>query len=185
MNTMSFFGTTSALTLTCAAGLSLLPGCQSTESFTYRSTSQTPQTVTLRNTVTGEALWAVEVPVGKQLDVKFTERPATAEEFGSDVMRWTISPVGQAWAGAPSEVRVPPPSTRRMDVTLRESGEARQTPVIEPKKQPLGTTMPGGPAPAAPATPATPAATAPAAPATPAAPAIVLPDAKQPAPGQP
>jgi hypothetical protein len=186
------FSTTSALALVAAAGIATLSGCQSTEMFTYRSTPAVPQTVTLRDTTSGATLWVVEVPVGQQLDVKFTERGATSEAFGSDVMRWTLSPLGEPWAGTPSELRVPPPSSRRLDVSVREFGEARQAPTIESFKQPIGTTMPGGPktAPAVPSTHPMPAGSAvPTAPAaTPStgtpAPAIVPPDAKQPAPGQ-
>jgi len=191
MNTTTSFRMTSALALIASASILALGGCQSTEEFTYQSTSLTPQTVTLLDTTSGDTLWVVDVPVGQQLDMKFTERPATAEEFGSDIMRWTISPLGQPWQGSPSEVRVPPPSSRRLDVSLRKSGEARQTPVIEPFKQPAGSTMPGirAVAPVAPARPetpgmpGTPATAAPGTGSTP-APAIVLPDAKQPAPGQ-
>ncbi len=187
MNTLRPCATTSALLLSIAACASLLAGCNGPEQMSYRSTSLTPQTVTILDTVSGETLWTVDVPVGKQVDMKFLERAATAEEFGSDILQWTISPVGQPWQGAVSEVRVPPPSSRRIDVRLRESGEARQTPVVQSLKSPPGSTMPGITAPeptAAPAAPATPSAPASSAPGAPAAPAIVLPDAKQPAPGQ-
>lgn len=191
MNTMNGLSLTSALALIGAASSALLAGCKSTEVYSYRSTAFTPQTVTLVDITSGDPLWAVDVPVGQQLDLRFTERPDNSEGFGSDTMRWTLSPIGQNWKGAVSELRVPPPSARRLDVSLRPGGEARTTPVIESAKMPRGNTMPepippvvregvpiqtpGSPA-ASPATPVSPA--------TPSNPAIVLPDPKQPAPGQ-
>jgi hypothetical protein len=182
MNPMNGLSITSALALIGAASCALLAGCKSTEVYTYRSSAFTPQTVTLVDVTSGEPLWAVDVPVGQQLDLRFTERESTAEGFGSDTMRWTLSPIGQNWKGAVSELRVPPPSARRLDVSLRPGGEARTAPVIESAKMPRGNTMPS-PIPGAPTTPA-------ASPDAPPAtipmpdPAIVLPDPKQPAPNQ-
>ena len=105
-------------TITLAVG-----GCKTTEYYTYASHPDWPQTVTLKDTRTGEVLWTAEIPVGQKLNVVFSKRADTAEADGSDEMRWAIVPVDESSTKYTNTLTVPPPSGRRLDVEIRKPGE--------------------------------------------------------------
>lgn len=147
--------------------LSGLVGCRSPESYSYVSTAHIPQTVTLLDTRTGESVWSQEIPVGRQLNITFLVRHDTADSQGWDEMRWSITEIGQQHSGRTSVIRVPPPSERRLDVTMRDIPEDRPE---------------GGPAPVAGAPVPRPAPPAPAPRPRKQPEGIVPPDPKQPSP---
>ena len=101
-----------------------LGGCGSTEAYRYYSTPFVPQTVTLVNTVTGEQLWTVDVPAGRELKITFRDSPSRANSAGMDEMTWSIGPRGRPTEGPKSTMMVPGPESRRFDVTHREGPEA-------------------------------------------------------------
>ncbi len=93
---------------------------KSADRFTYASTSWQPKTITLVDTRTGEALWSVDVPVGKQLVIDFNaERRADNTEWLPDEALWDIMPNTRRHGALKNKMRVPPSSARRVDVTLR------------------------------------------------------------------
>lgn len=109
--------------LLAAAGvatmLGSLVGCDVHEKFVYVSTPSVPQTVTLKDTSTGEQVWSYDVPPGQELKLWFTNQPAQANSQGFDEMVWTVGTVG---AGVPmntNRLRVPPPMSRRIDGGVR------------------------------------------------------------------
>lgn len=143
-------------------------GCTVHETYRYRSTPDTPKTVTLINWVTGEAVWSYEIPAGKQLNVSFDRSVRSAERQGYDEMRWNIGPLGDDRGGSSSVIRVPPPSQRRIELEVRASHELPPT-----AERPAPMPAPMG---------APPPSSAPAAPASKAPSGIALPDPKQAAP---
>ena len=104
-------------------GLGLLAGCEESEKLVYRSTPHVPQTVTLVNTATGEQLWSYDIPPSQELTIHFTQRPSHAYEAGYDEMTWTVGPAGQQPPAPKNRMKVPPPDSRRLDVTIRPQPE--------------------------------------------------------------
>lgn len=119
-----------ALALAGAAGL---PGC-SHEHYSYASTAHMPLTVTMKNTTTSETVWSYDVPVGQQLNLTFQRDADLADSQGYDDMLWTVSDIGKSNSSRPSTLRVPPPSERRLDLTIRSGNEPRTTQVIESER---------------------------------------------------
>ncbi|MCW5775192.1 MAG: hypothetical protein KIS87_01925, partial [Phycisphaeraceae bacterium] len=89
------------------------------DEYTYVSTPHTPQTITVVDTRTGESVFAMDVPVGKQLVINFDDKDVQSEDWMSGVMRWRLMPAGQRYGRLTNRISVPPPSSRRVDVTLR------------------------------------------------------------------
>jgi hypothetical protein len=106
-----------------AAALFLLWGCMEGEKFTYKSTPHVPQTVTILNTSTGEQVWTYDVPAGKELTIHFLNRPSRTNELGYDEMTWTVGPAGEMPPAPTNRMRVPPPDSRRIDVSVRPGPE--------------------------------------------------------------
>lgn len=93
---------------------------KSADRFTYASTTWQPKTVTLVDTRTGEALWSVDVPVGRQLVIDFNAlRRADNTEWLPDEAFWDIMPDTRRHGALKNKMRVPPATARRVDVTLR------------------------------------------------------------------
>lgn len=173
-----------AVAATLVAGLS---GCRGREKYVYRSTPDMPQTVSLIDTTKHETVWTYEIPVGQSLKIEFVERASNADGAGYDTMEWTVAATGRESSGIKNNMRVPPPSGRKLRLDLRDSGESWKSTAPVATTAPVPAAAPVAASPAA-STPAKPAP-APATPApTPASkpssdkPAVVLPDAKQPAP---
>lgn len=116
-----------------ALGSLALPGC-SQERYSYASTVHMPLTVTMKNTSTGETIWSYDVPVGQQLNVIFQRDADLADSQGYDDMVWTVSDIGKSDSGHPSTLRVPPPSERRLDLTVRSGNEPRTAQIIESER---------------------------------------------------
>ncbi len=158
-----------ALTLAgCVPGYYAGGSLASLDLYTYESTPDYPQTVTLVDTSTGEKIWSVDIPVGKQLVIRFAENKAKGDKSRPDVMRWEIMQRDTTSGVLDNSIPVPPAWQRRVDVTLRSNSAVPQRPATAeiPRFEP-----------AAPAAPATEPAAEPAAtPApTPAEPPIPLP----------
>lgn len=97
----------------------------SADRFAYVSRTWTPKTVTLIDTRTGEAMWSMDVPVGQRLviDFKTTQPMEKPDAWLPDTMHWDIMPERQRFGGLKNQMPVPPPSSRRVDVTLRPTPE--------------------------------------------------------------
>lgn len=131
------------------AGAGLASGCYyeggalvSNDRFTYASTTWQPKTITLVDTRTGEALWSVDVPVGRQLVIDFnSERRVDNTQWLPDEALWDIMPDTRRHGALKNKMRVPPATARRVDVTLRPvpemppgapSASAPSAPVAQP-----------------------------------------------------
>lgn len=112
-------------------GSAILGGCE--EKYVYRSGPHIPQTVTLVNTTTGERIWSYDVPVGQELTMHFVHGPDRATELGYDEMTWTVGPAGQSTTPpVKSRMKVPPPGSRRVDVTVRPGPELPNGELAQP-----------------------------------------------------
>jgi hypothetical protein len=103
-----------------------LTGCDSgPETYAYQSDTYSPKTITVLDTSTGEKILAVDVPPGQQLNRKFESTRQAAEKTGKDTLRWNLRPWGDSSLEKSSTLQVPPPSSRRIDMTLRPAPEPR------------------------------------------------------------
>lgn len=94
----------------------------SLDSFTYVSTAWQPKTISLYDTRTGESLWSVDIPVGKQLWVGFRKGVGN-NEYRPDEMSWDITWEGRQLGSRGNKMSVPPESARRLEMTLRAAPE--------------------------------------------------------------
>ncbi|MFG0257481.1 MAG: hypothetical protein ACF8GE_06235 [Phycisphaerales bacterium JB043] len=88
----------------------------------YISTSWMPQTVTIVDSRTGEAIWSVDVPVGRQVTIDFNTGGGT-DEYYPDTMRWGFFAAGTGKGPLPYRMAVPPASARVIEPTLRPAPE--------------------------------------------------------------
>lgn len=108
---------------------SLLSACHfqggslySDDKHTFVSTTWRPWTVTLIDTRTGEPMWSMDVPVGRQLVMQF-RKGTGPNEFKPDMMDWEIREAGRRGA-LHNQIPVPPTYARRLEPTLRPTPEA-------------------------------------------------------------
>ncbi len=118
----------SSLALAALVGASALStGCyyqggplKSADRFTYASNTWEPKTITLIDTRTGETLWTLDVPVGKELVIDFnTPKDADNTEWLPDEALWEVFPYPTRSGQLTNKMRVPPRAARRVDVTFR------------------------------------------------------------------
>ncbi len=105
--------------------------------YTYYSTPNYPQNVTVIDWTTNEKLLSVEVPVGQQLVVRFYDDYNTKNTARPALMRWKLMPMGTRFGELDNSMPVPGPTQRRLDVTLRQNAEAvpkATVPAAEPVK---------------------------------------------------
>ncbi|MCC6676125.1 MAG: hypothetical protein IT436_03175 [Phycisphaerales bacterium] len=95
---------------------------QSEDTFTYWSTPHMPQTVTLVDTRTNEKMWTYEIPVGKELVMKFYKDTSPGEHL-SDTMRWEVMDVEKTSGPLDNVLPVPDQFSRRVDVEVRPTPE--------------------------------------------------------------
>jgi len=117
-----------ALALALIAGT--LAGCYtpggryaSRDQFTYKSTTLQPQTITVFDARTNEAIWTRDVPVGKKLVIRFFDSRGSGEGNYPALMRWEIMEEGKYSGGLDNELAVPMRDSRRVEVTLRDAPE--------------------------------------------------------------
>lgn len=123
-----------ALVWVAAAACSLgVAGCHSpggsgysADRFTYVSTEWQPYTISLIDTTTGETVWSIDVPVGKQLYMSFT-KGSGPNSYRPDMMSWQIELAGRLFGTPHNQIPSPGPATRRVDVELRPVPERPQT----------------------------------------------------------
>lgn len=105
---------------------SLLTGCY-TSGYTgsgdvYQSTTWEPKTLTLYDTRTGETVWSVDVPVGQQIMVRYSQGTGP-NEYRPDEIRWELAPIGRRIITPNNRQPCPPAHARRLDMTLRDAPE--------------------------------------------------------------
>lgn len=114
--------------LASSLAIGLQSGCHhqggslwSDDKHTYVSTPWRPWTVTLTDTRTGEAVWSMDVPVGKQLVLQF-RKGSGPNEFKPDMMDWSVMEPKRG-GRLRNQIAVPPASARRLDPVLRPTPE--------------------------------------------------------------
>ncbi|MDP7008245.1 MAG: hypothetical protein QGI78_01595 [Phycisphaerales bacterium] len=90
---------------------------------TWESTEEFPKTITIIDTRSGEEVFVMEIPVGKQLVVDFESDGGDDPVETPDLMRWAIFPNGTGWGALNNAMTVPNRWSRRLDVTIRDSSE--------------------------------------------------------------
>jgi hypothetical protein len=123
------------MVLGIAAGVALLAGllvgltgCEYSERYSYASDAWSPKTVSVVDTTTGAKIVSVDVPVGQQLNMEFDQLKTHSEAAGTTTLRYALKPAGDNSIAKGSQIEVPPPSARRIDVTERPKPE------LPPKK---------------------------------------------------
>jgi hypothetical protein len=104
--------------------------------FTYESTPDLPQTITLKEVSTDETIWSLEIPVGKQVTIRFYDNTNPRNTARPDLMRWRIFDRGTQYGELDSSIPVPPSINRRVDVSLRKQSEAVAKPDATPAPEP-------------------------------------------------
>lgn len=113
--------------------------------FTYISTPDSPKTITLYDVTSNQAIWSYEIPVGRQLVIDFNRNAGEGE--GSDypdLMKWNDFPAGELIGLLGNELSVPPPTARRVELTLRVSPESIGEDLLAPPPTPAAQAEPGG-----------------------------------------
>lgn len=98
------------------------------DTHTYYSVPHEPKTVTLVDTRTGQTLWTYEIPVNRQLTVRFyddqsPDTPATPAKF-----YWREFEIGTTQGNLDNEMLVPDFRNRRLDWFIRPAPEFPHTP---------------------------------------------------------
>ena len=95
---------------------------------TYYSTETRPTTITLVDIRTGESLFAMDIPAGKQLTINFDEGEGDDPVHRPDLLRYQIFDIGTKTGKLRSSLTVPPANVLRIDVSFREGNELRPAP---------------------------------------------------------
>ncbi len=95
---------------------------------TYWSTEIMPATVTIVDTRTEEAIFSIEIPVGKQLTFDFVEGEGDDPVMTPDLMRYQVFDLGTSIGKLRNSLTVPNRSCRRIDVDYRPAPEYRPVP---------------------------------------------------------
>ena len=90
---------------------------------TWESTEEFPKNITLIDTRSGEKIFVMEIPVGKQLVIDFETGTGNDAVETPDLMRWEVFPNGTGWGELSNAMTVPNRWSRRLDVALRTSSE--------------------------------------------------------------
>ena len=113
-----------------AAGLgliaSLTTGCHaSRDAYTYESRTLMPMTVTIVDVATDESIWSMDIPVNKNLRLRFYDDrdPSGATPSRPAMMRWEVDDPKESSGALENEIAVPLAGARRIDVTLRDTPE--------------------------------------------------------------
>ncbi len=116
--------------LTLAGTLASTAGCHypggprySADRYTFESTTWQPATVTLIDTRTGEAIWTVDVPVGQQAVVGFSEGTGP-NDLRPDEIVWGLMPLGRRFGTRENRLPCPPASARRVELSYRPAPES-------------------------------------------------------------
>ncbi len=115
----------------CVAGAAVSGGCHregpwpgaSLDQYTYVSRSWEPKTITLVDTRTNEPVWSVDIPVGQQLVVGFSEGTGP-NEYKPDEVVWELMAAGKRFGTRNNRQACPPSYARRIDMSIRPTPES-------------------------------------------------------------
>jgi len=114
------------------AAILALAGCHSPKggwmpytggSTTYYSTETQPKTVTLLDVRSGEILWQMEIPPGKQLTLSFDKGGGDDPAHTPDLMRWQLYEIGTSFGRLRNSITVPPANCLSLEVDVRPGPE--------------------------------------------------------------
>ena len=131
-----------ALLLTSAGCYSIGGVPASRDKFQYESHPHMPATVTILDTRTGEAIWSMDVPVGRKLAIRFYEGRKADDATANlpALMRWQVVNIGKSAGSLRNEVAVPRYTARKIDYELREGPEYASDARATARPSPVTTT---------------------------------------------
>ncbi len=95
---------------------------------TYFSTEARPTTVTLIDVRTGEAVFAMDIPPGKQLTYVLDIGEGDDPVHRPNLLKYQIFDIGTTTGKLRSSLTVPPANVLRFDVSFRDGNELRPAP---------------------------------------------------------
>jgi hypothetical protein len=98
------------------------------DAYTYFSTELYPKTVRILDTRDGEVVFAMDIPVGKQLTLDFVPGEGDDPTYTPDLMRYEVFDLGTETGKLTNAMSVPNASSRKIEVGLREGPEYAATP---------------------------------------------------------
>ena len=124
----------------------------SVENYTFVSTSARPITITLVDTRDESEFFRTEIPVGQQLSIHFEEGSGDDPVKRPAKLQWSLVDAGTGFASLTNSLSCPPMFARRIDYSLRPSGESAPQPPqapmrVEATESPAWVTPAGGPPP--------------------------------------
>ena len=102
------------------------------DEYTYPSTPDMPTTIKLVEWTTNTTIWSVDIPVGKQLTVRFYENHDPKNATRPTLMRWEIFENGHEFGELHNAIPVPDMSHRRVDPYIRKNGTMVPAPEAAP-----------------------------------------------------
>jgi len=120
------------LSATGLSGILLLAGCHGPSgafmpytggSQTYTSTEMQPKNVRILDNRSGEVLFDIEIPVGKQLTLDFLSDRGDDPVYSPDLMRWQLFDIGTRIGSLRNSMSVPAGNSRKIQVDLRPGPE--------------------------------------------------------------
>ncbi|MEL6498754.1 MAG: hypothetical protein AAFZ67_14135 [Planctomycetota bacterium] len=139
-----------ATTALAAAVLLTSAGCYSIggvpasrDKFHYESHPHMPATVTILDTRTGEAIWSMDVPVGRKLALRFYDSREADDATPNlpALMRWQVVDIGKSASSLRNKVAVPLATARKIDYELREGPEYATDARAAARPSPITTTV--------------------------------------------
>ncbi len=106
----------------------------SNDEFTYESTADTPKSVRLVDWTTNTTIWSVDIPVGKELVIRFYEDHDKKNATRPALMRWEIFDNGREYGELHNAIPAPDMSHRRVDPYIGSNATA--VPAPEPARVP-------------------------------------------------
>lgn len=110
-----------------AALLTALQACykqggtfSSEDLFTYHSTIDTPKRITVMDLRSKTPIWTVDIPVGQQLVMDFSDNYFKNDPTYPAQMRWALMKLGKLSGQLPNSMAAPPSYARRVDVEFYE-----------------------------------------------------------------
>jgi hypothetical protein len=142
-------------TLLAAAALSALPGCwtpgytpggqgASRDLFTYQSTPDSLKSVSLLNTMTGETVWQIDVPVDHVVVIRFYDNDETSSTPKNSLMRWQIMTPFDASLGGDLNNVIPCPGRGSRQLVMNVQQPEHRRPAATPPPAPLPPPEPAG-----------------------------------------
>ena len=92
-------------------------------SYTYYSYETLPKSIRIVDQRTNETVFAMDIPVGKQLTIKFQEGEGDDPVYTPDVMHYEVMDMGTTTGKLRSMMSVPSAASRKIEVDLRQGPE--------------------------------------------------------------